>query len=198
MPRLPITFYQRGSVDVARDLLGRVLVRSDAEGTLRGRIVEVEAYTGQTDPGSHAFRGPTPRNRVMFGPAGYLYVYISYGMHYCMNVVTDREDIAGAVLLRALEPLDGIPVMEARRGGRSLVELCNGPGKLCQAFGIGREQNGASLEASAIWIEDDGYVVGEVQTTSRVGLSNGRELPLRFFLAGNRFVSSGKPSTPVP
>jgi DNA-3-methyladenine glycosylase len=192
--KLPRSFYERAAEQVSKDLLGKVLARSVEGTTLRGRIVEVEAYSGQSDPGSHAFRGPTPRNRVMFGPAGYTYVYISYGMHACMNVVTDPDNVAGAVLIRALEPLDGIPIMEERRRGRPPGELSNGPGKLCQALGITRAQNGTDLEGEEIWIEDDGFRAEPIATSTRVGLSNGRELPLRFFLPGNTFVSPGKPS----
>jgi DNA-3-methyladenine glycosylase len=198
VPKLRRDFYARPAVTVARALIGTVLVRREPGGELRGRIVEAEAYTGQTDPGSHAFRGPTPRNRVMFGPAGRLYVYLSHGMHYCMNVVTDTDGVAGAVLLRALEPLQGIEVMERRRGGRPLVELCNGPGKLCQAFGIGREEYGADLETSDVWIEDDGYTPQGVGVSARIGLTAGRELPLRYFLENSPFVSRGKPSAPPP
>jgi DNA-3-methyladenine glycosylase len=196
MVKLRRDFYARPARDVARDLLGKILVREELSGPLRGRIVEVEAYTGQTDPGSHAFRGPTGRNRVMFGPAGFLYVYFTYGMHYCMNVVTDEQDVAGAVLLRALEPLSGIPVMEARRPGRPVIQLCNGPAKLCAALGITREQNGLDLEASDVWIDDDGMLPAATAVSTRVGLSAGADLPLRFYLPDNPFVSPGKPSAP--
>lgn len=180
---------------MAPELLNMVLVRQTPEGAVRGRIVEVEAYTGESDPGSHAFRGPTPRNAVMFGPPGHVYVYISYGTHFCMNVVTDPTGVAGAVLLRALEPLSGIEIMEVNRGGRPLVELCNGPGKLCQAFGITLAENGADLEGSGMWIEDDRAGSFGVGTSARVGLSRGRDLPLRFYLPGNPYVSRGKPSS---
>jgi len=155
--KLPRRFYARPAVDVARDLLGTTLVRKSAQELLRGRIVEVEAYTGATDPGSHAYRGSTPRTAVMFGAPGHLYVYFTYGMHYCINVVTDVAGVAGAVLLRALEPLQGIEEMRRRRGNRGITELCNGPGKLCQAFDITREQNGLDLLGSEVWIEDEGY-----------------------------------------
>lgn len=194
MPKLPRSFYARTAVEVSTDLLGKVLARELDGATLRGRIVEVEAYSGETDPGSHAFRGRTPRNRVMFGPPGYIYVYVSYGMHHCMNVVTDPEGVAGAVLLRALQPLEGISVMEERRGGRPPIDLCNGPGKLCQAMAITREQNGADLEGNDLWIEDDGFTPDRLESTTRVGLSSGRDLPLRFFLPENPYVSRGKPS----
>ncbi|HLJ69094.1 MAG TPA: DNA-3-methyladenine glycosylase [Chloroflexota bacterium] len=190
--KLRRSFFARPSPEVARDLLGKVLARRTGDALLRGRIVETEAYTGASDPGSHAFRGPTPRNQVMFGEAGHLYVYFTYGMHHCVNVVTDQPGTAGAVLLRALEPLEGIEVMEANRSGRPLRDLCNGPGKLCQSFGITRDQNGDDLEGSDIWIEDDGFRANAVATSTRVGLSAGADLPFRFFVQGNPFVSRGE------
>lgn len=194
--QLPRSFYEQPAAIVAPRLLGKVLARETPRGMVRGRIVEVEAYTGASDPGSHAYRGPTPRNRVMFGTPGHVYVYISYGTHFCMNVVTDTPGVAGAVLLRALEPLTGIEIMETNRGGKPLVDLCNGPGKLCQAFGITLAENGEDLEGNRLWIEDDGFVAGNVEISTRVGLSRGRELPLRFFLPSNAYVSRGKPSMP--
>lgn len=197
MARLPRSYYERHAPEVAPDLLGKVLVRQTAAGTLRGRIVETEAYTGSTDPGSHAYRGLKPANAVMFGPPGHLYVYISHGIHFCMNVVTDPPGVAGAVLVRALEPMQGVAVMEVNRGGRPLVDLCNGPGKLCQALAITREQNGADLGGSEIWIEDDGFRPERVEVSARVGLTQGRELPLRFYLPDNPYVSRGKPSAPT-
>lgn len=195
--KLPRAFYARPATEVAPDLLGTVLVRSTPQGIISGRIVEVEAYAGQTDPGSHAFRGPTPRSAVMFGPAGHVYVYLSHGIHSCMNVVTGSPGGAGAVLLRALEPLEGIPLMERNRGGRPLPELCSGPGKLCQALQVTRADNGADLEGNDLWIVDDGVRPGDIAITTRVGLSQGRELPWRFLVRGNAFVSRGRPSLPV-
>lgn len=130
----------------------------------------------------------------MFGEAGHVYVYMSYGAHFCMNVVTDRPGIAGAVLLRALQPLQGIDVMETRRGGRSLAELCNGPGKLCQALAISRADNGTDLQGKAIWMEDDGAVVPAIAVSTRVGLSRGVDFPWRFFVEGSPYVSPGRPS----
>lgn len=191
--RLPRAFYARPAAEVAVDLLGKTLVHTLPEGRIAGKIVETEAYIGADDPGSHAFRGPTPRNRVMFGPAGFAYVYLSYGMHSCMNVVTDVPGTAGAVLLRALEPLEGIEYMAHRRNGRPLTEFCNGPGKLCQALSITRECNGADLDSSSLSIEDAPAPTG-IAGSTRIGLSAGRDLPLRFYLAGNPFVSRGRPS----
>ena len=194
LSRLDRAFYERPADVVAPDLLGKVLVHVQDAVRLSGRIVETEAYFGNSDPGSHAFRGPTARNRVMFERAGYLYVYMSYGMHACMNVVTDAPGTAGAVLIRALEPMTGIERMERNRGGRTDRELCNGPGKLCQALGITLAENGADLVSSTMWIEDDGYRPAGVRTSTRVGLSAGRDLPWRFYVPGSPYVSRGRPS----
>ncbi len=194
MTKLSREFYDRPAETVARDLLGTVLVRSTPDGRVSGRIVEVEAYTGAVDPGSHAFRGPTPRSAVMFGPPGHVYVYVSYGMHFCMNVVTDPPGVAGAVLLRALEPVTGVDIMQKNRGERRPVDLCNGPGKLCQALGITRAENGEDLEGNRMWIEDENFARDAIGVSTRVGLSRGKDLPLRFFLMGNPYVSRGKPS----
>jgi DNA-3-methyladenine glycosylase len=177
---------------VARELIGKVLIKAISGGIVSGRIVETEAYTGTADQASHAYRGPTSRNRVMFGPPGHLYVYLSYGVHYCCNVVTEPDGTAGAVLLRALEPLTGTEVMTARRGNRPLRELCNGPGKLCQALEIGMEDYGVDLESSSLWLEDDGYQAEELGISGRIGIATAVDLPLRFFLPGNPFVSRGK------
>jgi DNA-3-methyladenine glycosylase len=192
--RLPRSFYARPAAEVAPDLLGKILARKLDGTVLRGRVVETEAYLGESDPGSHAFRGPTPRTQVMFGAPGFVYVYFTYGAHYCMNVVTDADGTAGAVLLRALEPLDGTVVMERNRGGRPLVDLCNGPGKLCQALGITREQNGTDLEGDAIWMEDDGASPLQIARSTRVGLSAGKAMPLRFYIPGSPYISRGRPS----
>jgi DNA-3-methyladenine glycosylase len=196
VPRLDLDFYARPGVEVARDLLGKTFVRPLGSTILSGRIVETEAYQGVSDPGSHAFRGLSPRTQVMFGPPGRLYVYFTYGMHFCANVVTEEEGVAGAVLLRALEPLSGLELMERRRGRGKPIELCSGPAKLCSAFGISRSDNGATLLGREFSIEDDQFEVGEVRTSTRVGLTNGKSLPLRFYIAGNPYVSKGRPSAP--
>lgn len=197
MSRLPRTFYERRSPDAARDLIGKVLVTESSAGRTSGRIVETEAYCGGSDPASHAYRGLTARNAVMFGPSGFLYVYLSYGVHACCNVVTSPEHEVGAVLLRALEPLEGIELMTARRGGRPGRDLCNGPGKLCQALGIGLEANGTDLEGDAIWIEDDGHAPQLLGIGSRVGITAGTDLPLRYFVLNSPYVSPGKPAGPA-
>jgi DNA-3-methyladenine glycosylase len=164
--------------DVAPRLLSRLLVTADCV----GRIVEVEAYTAD-DPASHSFRGPTPRNEVMFGQAGALYVYFTYGMHHCANVVTGLPGDGQAVLLRAVVPLEGLDVMRVRRGNRSERTLADGPGKLCQAFGIDRGFNGTDLcdPASPVRLEDDGVGPPEEPTSGpRVGIRVATERPWRW------------------
>ncbi|MDI6900136.1 MAG: DNA-3-methyladenine glycosylase [Anaerosomatales bacterium] len=188
---LGATFFARDTRIVARELLGCVLV-SDAEGArTAGRIVETEAYLGNDDPGSHAAtRGVTARNRVMYGPPGRAYVYFTYGNHHMLNFVTEVDGVAGAVLIRALEPLVGLEVMAARRG-RSRG-LCDGPGKLAQALGVDLADNGAQLGDGKLTVYAGTGVSGTVKTTGRVGLSAGHELELRFLLAGNEHVSKGR------
>ena len=198
-PRLPRSFFDRPSTEVAPELLGRILVRSLPGGErLVVRIVEVEAY-GPKDPASHAFRGPTPRNLVMFGPPGHLYVYFTYGMHSCSNVVTGPVDEGSAVLLRAAEPLEGLEVMAANRGLEAERLLCSGPGRLTQALGIARSLNGADLVRGA----EVSIRAGEplpprrIARSTRVGVSVGAEARWRYFERESRFVSPGRPSVPL-
>ncbi len=193
--RLPRAFYARPAPEVARELLGHVLVRaSPATGRLAARIVEVEAYE-QDDPASHAFRGQTARNAVMFGRAGHLYVYFTYGMHWCMNVVTGGLGRGSAVLLRAGEPVEGIHEMSARRGGRPTAELCAGPARWTQAFGVDRGQDGTDLvRTGQLWIERGSPVPSrDVLVTERIGISVGRGRPWRFVDSTSRSLSR-----PVP
>jgi DNA-3-methyladenine glycosylase len=193
--RLSRRFFARPSTVVAREVLGRVLVRSGGRGArLAARIVETEAYE-ETDPASHSYRGRTARNEVMFGPAGHLYVYFTYGMHFCMNLVTARAGRGSAVLLRAAEPLEGLRSMEGRRGTADPRLLCAGPARLCQAFGIDRRWNGTDLvEGDALWIErgrrvpDDRVLIGP-----RVGISSATEQPWRFSVFADPYVSRGRP-----
>ena len=186
------------SLDVAPWLLNKLLVR---DGRV-GRIVEVEAYRGAEDPASHAYRGQTRRNAVMFGPPGRLYVYFTYGMHWCANVVCATEGVAQAVLLRALAPVAGVEKMRASRpAARRDRDLCNGPAKLCQALGITGADNGSDLlGGSAIVLCDDGVPPpGEPGTGARVGITSATEVPWRWWVAGDANVSRGPAiSAPAP
>lgn len=186
-------FFDRPTAAVARDLLGCILVSSIGGRRTSGVIVETEAYLGSDDPGSHAAtKGITSRNRVMYGPPGRAYVYFTYGNHHMLNLVTEAEGVAGAVLIRAIEPLEGLEVMCARRRGRTGVELTNGPGKVAEALGIGLDHNGAQL-GGVLAVERASCVPDEaVVTSGRVGLSSGHDLPLRFFIAGSGYVSKGR------
>jgi DNA-3-methyladenine glycosylase len=192
---LPRSFYRRDPVDLAPLLLNKVLVR-DEPGVERvaARLVEVEAYRGSSDPGSHGYRGKTPRTVTMFGPPGHVYVYFTYGMHWCANVVAaHRPGDAGAVLLRAAEPLEGVDLMRARRPtARSDRELCSGPARLCQAFGLTGVDDGTDLTAGALRLVDDGTPLPATPFVStRIGLAAGRgdEHPWRFCVPGDRHVS---------
>ena len=175
MKRVRRSLLAGDSPDVARLLLNKLLVH----GPCVGRIVEVEAYR-EDDPASHSYRGRTPRTAVMFGPAGHLYVYFTYGMHYCANVVTGADGVGAAVLLRAVTPIDGIDLMRERRNGRG--DLADGPGKLCQAFGIGPTHNGADLCTSAdIGLYDDGTPPpANPRIGPRIGISKAVDVPWRF------------------
>ena len=172
-------------------MLGRILFFRTAEGLLAGRIVETEAYTGKADPASHAYRGRTARNAVMFGPAGHAYVYFSYGMHFCLNVVADRKGEAGAVLLRALEPLSGTEVMRARRDHGPEDRLLSGPGKIGRAFGLTLHDNGRDFTRSPLGIAAGAPVADrEVRVSPRIGISRAVERPYRFAVIGSRSVSA--------
>jgi len=197
---LPREFYDRDPRRVCRELLGKVLVRNERRKYLTARIVEVEAYLGKNDGASHSFIGRTARNAVLFGPPGYAYVYFIYGTHYCLNVSCLPDGVAGGILFRALEPLEGIEAMAKARGialngTRDLRNLTSGPGRLAEAFEITRERdNGKDLTSknSDLFIADDGYRVGRVLTTPRIGVTKAAERPWRYVIAGNPFVSGPK------
>ena len=189
---LPRAFFARDSREVAPELLGKVLVHDDPEaGRLAVRLVEVEAYAGADDPGSHGFRGPTARNATMFGPAGYLYVYFTYGMHWCANVVCGDEGWASAVLLRGAEPLEGLDAFRHRRpAARSDRDLCSGPARLAQALGLDRTHDGADLVRGPIRLFDDGAAPAAA-VSIRIGLSAGRgdDHPWRWYGPGDPNVT---------
>ncbi|HXS96337.1 MAG TPA: DNA-3-methyladenine glycosylase [Candidatus Limnocylindrales bacterium] len=186
-PILKRAFYERETVQVARELLGKVLVH----GETAGRIVETEAYLGGDDLASHSARGVTERTRVIFGPPGHAYVYFIYGMYECLNLVAEPAGKAGCVLIRALEPLYGIDVMRLRRpGARKLEDLASGPGKLTLAMGITRSQNGMDVTRGEFAVReprDEAQI--EIVVTPRIGISECADWPLRFLIGGNRFVS---------
>jgi DNA-3-methyladenine glycosylase len=199
MTRLPRGFFARPAPEVAPELLGSRLVRALPEGVrLSGTIVEAEAYE-PGDPASHAFRGRTPRNAVMFGAPGHLYVYFTYGNHWMANIVTRGRGEGSAVLIRALRPLDGVDEMRVRRGRERLHDLCSGPGKLCQALAIDRNLDGSDLvRGREVWLERGVAVEPDSITTgSRVGVSVGLDRPWRFSIAGDPFVSRGRPGPPT-
>ena len=181
-------FYRRDSRAVAPDLLGKVVVA----GERRGRIVEVEAYCGPEDPAAHSYRGPTARNATMFGPPGHLYVYFTYGMHWCCNPVCGDDDEGVAVLLRALEPLAGLEAMRAARGGVRDRDLCRGPARLCEALGITGTLDGADLVTGdrGVSIVDDGTPPpADPAVGPRIGITRGADSPWRWWVADSPWVS---------
>lgn len=187
MATLPKSFYLRPTVEIARALLGKVLRHRTREGVVSGRIVETEAYLGAEDLASHACRGPTPRCEMMFEEGGVAYVY-STRHHFCFNVVTGKKGEGSAVLIRALEPLEGIELMKKRRGLEELTRLCNGPANLCQSLGIRLEENGLDLKASELQILE-GQSPPEIIASTRIGITKAVELPYRFLVADNPHVS---------
>ena len=180
-------FFSEKPVEVAEKLLGCQLVRIDGNKILKGRVVETEAYLGVEDPGSFASGGKTDRNSLMFDTYGKFFIYLSYGVHHMLNITAGRDKV-GSVLIRAVEPLEGIEYMKVNRNNESVVELSNGPGKLTQAFGIDKNYNGKSAIGGTLKIEEDDHEE-PVEKSRRIGISRGKEPELRFYLRGNRFVS---------
>jgi DNA-3-methyladenine glycosylase len=181
--------------EVAPMLLGWTISHRSDAGTVTVALTEVEAYAGESDPASHAYRGRSPRNSVMFGPAGFLYCYFTYGMHWCCNVVTGPDGKASAVLLRAGRVVEGVDLARTRRGERvSELSLARGPANLAQALGLGREQNGADLLSGGTVSLSPGSVSGQVSSGPRVGISVAHETPWRFWLTGEPSVSAYKRS----
>lgn len=182
-------FYAGSTVQFAQKLLGAYLIHESEQGVTVGRIVETEAYLSCNDPACHAARGMTKRNAPMFGPAGTAYVYQIYGMYHCFNVVTSDTGVGEAVLIRALEPVDGIDLMQQRRGRKEIKDLCSGPGKLVAAMGITVDLNGQSLMTSPLKIGYQGRKNFAIVTTTRIGINVGADLPLRFYIADNKYIS---------
>jgi DNA-3-methyladenine glycosylase len=201
MARLPRRFYARPTLDVARDLLGKVLVHRTPAGLTSGIVVEVEAYVGESDPACHAAPGPTKRNAPMYGPPGHAYVYLNYGIHYLVNVVTEPTTSPAAVLIRALEPLDGVDLMRRRRmrsrtaghNRRAATipdhALCQGPGNVTHAMGITLKDTGADLLGDALYIDNRGHCVEKISWSPRIGISVGTEHPWRCYVEGHASVS---------
>jgi DNA-3-methyladenine glycosylase len=194
---LPRSFYDRDPIAVAQALLGKLLLRRTAAGLTGGRIVETEAYLAQHDPACHAARGRTRKNASMFGPPGHAYVYPIHA-RYCFNVVTEPEEVASAVLIRAIEPLAGLALMQQRRGRGALRELANGPAKLCEALAIDRQLDGWDLTLGRqLWIAEDDAAAppaSSIVQSPRIGVTSAHDLPLRFFLRDSPFVSGRKGS----
>jgi DNA-3-methyladenine glycosylase len=193
---LPRSFYERPTLIVAEALLGKVLVHRAPGGVAAGMIVETEAYIGEDDPACHAAPGPTRRNQPLYGPPGIAYVYLNYGIHYLVNAVTEAEGHPAAVLIRALEPVEGIPLMAKRRAteGRrvDIPDLCRGPGNLTRALAITLADNRLDLVESRLRIEDRGLVVPSVSWGPRIGIRVGADRPWRCWVSGHRSVSGGR------
>jgi len=199
--KLPRSFYNRPTLDVARDLIGQVLVHNRRGVRTSGVIVEAEAYIGESDPACHAAPGPTPRNALLYGPPGYIYVYLNYGIHYLVNIVTEAEGSPAAVLIRALDPREGTAVMRRRRAramtGRPLRpdrqwddhELCRGPGNLTMAMGITLAENGCDALGDRLFVEDGGDPAHRLIWGPRIGIAVGTDRPWRVHAAGNLSVS---------
>lgn len=190
--KLPRSFYEQSTVDVAKQLLGKYLVRKHPDGDSIGRIVETEGYIGPQDLACHAAKGRTKRTEVMFGAAGHAYVYFIYGFYNMLNLVTEAKDYPAAVLIRALEPLQGVELMKQRRRSETPRNLASGPGKLCQAFDIDRTLNGADLCGKILYVEDRGEPAPKFEATARIGVDYAgkwKDKPFRFLVRGSEFVS---------
>ncbi len=189
---LPVSFYSRSTLKVLEGLIGKVLVKKSEEGLTSGVIVEAEAYSGEDDPASYAFCGRTKRSEIMYGPPGRAFIHFTYGMHHMLNLVTEREEFPAAILIRAIEPREGISLMKKRRQTEEPSNLCSGPAKICQAFGIDRVHNGVSLSSSRspIFIKEGEKRKEELIWTSRIGIGEGKDRLWRAYLKGSPFISA--------
>jgi DNA-3-methyladenine glycosylase len=196
LKKLDRSFYTRDLLLVARELLGKIIVKKDSKNLLAGKIVEVEAYDGRIDKAAHTYTGKTKRNQIMFEEGGYFYIYFTYGAHFCCNVVTGETGHGTAVLIRAVEPVSGIRLMAMNRYGKNLVNekekynLTSGPGKVCQAFGITREYYGEDLTKGRVYLLNQKRIAAEkIIRTKRIGIKKSTELDWRFYIKDNPFVS---------
>jgi len=192
--KLPREFYNRDVLTVAEEILGKTLVHMTKEGVTKGKIVEVEAYNGLCDKAAHSYKNlRSKRTEIQYGEGGYAYVYLIYGMHHCMNIVVNRENLPEVLLLRALQPLEGLELMKKRRNTENVKMLCNGPGKLCQAMEITREHYGEDLCGEKFYLENTPSVKPEeIVRTKRINIDYAKEavdFPWRFFIKGNPYVS---------
>lgn len=177
------TYYNRPTLEVAKDLLGQYLVYDGPQGTLIGEINEIESYIGEDDPACHAAKGKTPRTTIMYGHGGFAYIYFIYGMYYCLNVVTEAPECPAAILIRSVIPIQGQAIMRANRNAKTATkdgQLTNGPGKLCQAFGLTKAQNGLNLITSELRIEPSNKKINTFISTTRIGIKVGQEKLWRF------------------
>lgn len=187
--KLERSFFSRDPARVAKELLGKILVKKYFEGILKGKVVEAEAYYSTNDPASHFQMRPSAREFFNEKPPGTIYVYFTYGNHWMFNILAKGEDKSGGVLIRALEPVEGIELMKKRRKVKKTIDLTNGPGKLTRAFDIDASLNGKDItEEEDIYFEETGRPL-EIVTTSRIGIKQGKDMPLRFYIKGNRFIS---------
>lgn len=187
--KLSRDFFRQPTLEVAPALLGKTFVSTKDGKRISGKIVEVEAYVGEDDPACHARFGPTGRNSIMYGDAGHIYVYFIYGMYNMLNFVTEPKGTPAAVLIRALEPLEGAPEMARSRGTDSIRNLCSGPGKLCQAFGVTLDDTGKSLAGREYFVLDESLDCGKIARGARIGIGQGHDLLWRFYDSESKFVS---------
>lgn len=195
--KLNRSFYNRPTLEVAPELLGKFIVYNSPKGKLSARIVEVEAYIGKDDPACHAVRGKTKRNAVMFGKPGVAYIYFIYGMYHCLNFVTEPEGQPAAILLRATERIDSLDLMDLHKTKEERFRLLNGPGKFCREFGLTREQNGLDLTGDILYLQDRNSIVEVIERSSRIGIKVGTDLLWRFYDKNSKAVSGKKKGIPI-
>ena len=190
--KLKRDFYLRPTLEVAKDLIGKYIVYNCRDQILAARLVEVEAYIGEDDPACHAAVGRTERNEIMYGIGGFSYIYFIYGMYHCLNIVTEREGYPAAVLIRAVEPVEGVDLMKKRFENHKNNLLTNGPGKLCKAFNLTRQHNGLDLLGERLYLEDRGFGPSEIETSERIGIKKGTDREYRFFEKDSPHISGRK------